>query len=48
VALLARECRFYDPACTWGDVLAARVREGDWLGAKSVRRKPDSPWEISS
>jgi hypothetical protein len=49
VALLARECRFYDPACTWGDVLAAHVREGDWLGYESVRRKPASPCqEISA
>lgn len=43
LALLARECHFYDPACTWGDVLAAHVRDGAWRGYESVRRKPASP-----
>jgi hypothetical protein len=41
-ALLSRQCLGYDPACTWGDVLAAPVRDGGWGGYDSVRRKPGS------
>lgn len=49
LALLARECPFYDPACTPGDVLAAHVRDGGWSGLDLVRCKPASPCqEIST
>lgn len=41
-ALLSRACPYYDPACTWGDVLAAQVSGGGWAGYDSVRRKPGS------